>query len=145
MKVTLSAKDAGLEREIDTLLSLNRVEITEGIHEDAGSVDGISIAEYAAMNDLGTRHIPARPWLRSYWETQSERVMKAFERLSNANDLPTALEKLALWVETDHRNYVKRTHWPRNTLKTIERKGSDKPLIDEGFLINAILCRIKGG
>ncbi|MFT4463858.1 MAG: hypothetical protein ACMX3H_02485 [Sodalis sp. (in: enterobacteria)] len=99
MKVTLSAKDAGLEREIDTLLSLNRVDITEGIHEDAGSVDGISIAEYAAMNDLGTRHIPARPWLRSYWETQSERVMKAFERLSKINDLPTALEKLALWVE----------------------------------------------
>lgn len=145
MKVTITGKDTGLEKEISDLLSLNRVEITEGIHEDAGSVEGVSIAEYAAMNDLGTRHIPARPWLRSYWDTQSDRVMKAFERLSKANDLPTALKKLALWVESDHRNYIKRTQWPRNTLGTIEGKGSDKPLIDEGFLINAVLCRIRGG
>lgn len=145
MRVTVKSKDAGLDKEILQLLGLNRVEITEGIHEDAGSVEGVSIAEYAAMNDLGTRHIPARPWLRSYWETRSDRVMKVFERLARTQDMQTALDKLALWVEADHRRFIKRNGWTPNTLETIERKGSDKPLIDEGFLINAVLCRIRGG
>lgn len=145
MKISVKSQDAGLDKEIHQLLGLNQIEITEGIHEDAGSIDGVSIAQYAAMNDLGTRNIPARPWLRAYWETHADRVMQVFERLSKANDMPVALAKLSRWVEADHRRFVKQTGWTPNTPETIERKGSDKPLIDEGFLINAILCRIKGG
>ena len=83
MKSTLKVNDK-LWKEIKAQFpKIDKAVVKTGIQSDAGENEGVSIAEYAAFNEFGTRTIPERPFMRKTFD----------DNLSNYNKLITRLFK----------------------------------------------------
>jgi len=147
--------DLGYEEFKAMLKDLDGLEVTAGIHEGlegegGGSVDESSetIATYAAANEYGTDDIPARPWLRTACDANTEAWQdKAAKQLKRAlaPGGPRA-EKVLVPVGNQMRNdlvkSIKDGDWEPNAPSTVERKGSSKPLVDTGAMQRAITHKV---
>lgn len=105
--------------------------------------DGITIAGLAVVHEFGAPKagIPARLPMTLTLEQKAEAIQEAQRRLglSIMQGRPTAeaLGLLGEFVSSEIRNTIQQGLEPPNSEKTIERKGSSKPLIDSGRLINS--------
>lgn len=123
------------------------------------SEGGITMIELAAIHEFGSpaNGIPERSFIRSTFE-RPDVVLKlnAYAgRLARAivDDKTTwqvALGQLGAWAAAQVKATIKnrQTTGPepqQNKPSTIEKKGSDLPLVDTGRLINAITWLVSGG
>lgn len=118
-----------------------------GVQKGAGSYeDGTPIAVIAAANHFGTTtfpKIPARPYLdvaiaknqRRYANLAKHQVPKVLE---GELDLEQVLDQMGLAAAADVQEYMVELRDPPNARYTIEKKGSDNPLIDDGHLRQSI-------
>jgi phage gpG-like protein len=116
--------------------------------------NGLTIIELAAIHEFGSpaAHIPERSFLRRTMRERMEEIYKFQTKLAKAiinrkMGVPQALGLLGTAVAS----WVKFTiqggpHIPP-PLKpaTIERKGSDRPLLDTGRLVGAITYEVDNG
>lgn len=107
--------------------------------------DGVTMIELAAIHEFGTRHVPARPFLRTTFVKKEKQVAKMAAKLARAivvRNLPVdqALDMLGSWAAAQVKNYVTQGPHLKPKLKpaTIRRKGSTRPLVDTGRLINSV-------
>ena len=56
------------------LEDLNKLEVRIGIQQGAGSEDGVDLVDIAMFNELGTVHIPSRPFLRDSVDAHSPEI-----------------------------------------------------------------------
>ena len=118
--------------------------IKTGIQTDAGvGDDGVSIAEYAAFNEFGTRTAPERSFIRSTADSERRKWNAALDKMlleaiEGKRSLDSALGIVGQLTERDIKRTIRSLSEPANAQATIEIKGSSNPLIDTGTMLNSI-------
>ena len=117
-----------------------------GIHKDSK----INIATLLALNVYGapTRGIPQRDPLRPplianaqrYTDLMAQGIKNA---LANGTDPNIVYEKIGIVASNDVKDYFVSGSFKPLDQKTIDRKGSSKPLIDTGELRSSITYEVR--
>lgn len=140
---------------------LKRVEKADGPHVQVGVLaskggsadhDGISMVELAAVHEFGApgAGIPERSFIRRTFHEKRKELgaitgRLAKQVLTKSLEVPRALDMLGAWGANEVKNTIaKGPHIPP-PLKpaTIARKGSSRPLVDTGRLLNSIQWEVK--
>ena len=64
------------------LEDLNKLEVRIGIQQGVGSEDGVDLVDIAMFNELGTVHIPSRPFLRDSVDAHSPEINAFLQSMS---------------------------------------------------------------
>lgn len=141
---------------IKQIAALSTLGVKAGIVEGAGSVDGVSIVEYAAYNEFGVPSktkkwkIPPRPFIRGWIENNSSEIKavldKLFKQVSEGKmDASTAVGRLGQFAQDGIKRYIKSGNFTPNAEATIQRKGSSRPLMDTGTMRNTVRYEVIKG
>lgn len=125
--------------------SLMGTEINAGITGAPGASrhgdTSLTVADVAYRNEFGIG-VPERPWMRMtnaqqkyvWFRLCADIVQKTAKDQDRAE---RGLRRLGLRMISDYKATIRAGVSPPNSAETIERKGSSKPLIDTGQMINA--------
>jgi hypothetical protein len=101
------------------------------------------IVEYGTYNELGTSTIPARSFIRSTadkqrkkWDALADKLLGSV--IDRKHSASKALDDLGKQAQFDIRKTINTLRTPPLSPKTIKRKKSTKPLINQGTMLNAI-------
>lgn len=135
--------DRGFAAEIAHARALNGRGVKMGVQASAGQQNGVDLLDILIWNEYGTRNIPARPVMRSYFD-QNARTIGAESDNAATFVLRTGRVDLALGRMGEYMQSGLQAHWLNskawavpNAPATIAMKGSDVPLIDNSLLIRA--------
>lgn len=116
-----------------------------------------NVAEYAAKNEFGVVgtgkkawNTPPRPFMRTTFQGESMQMIqkmawKIFSEIAMTNrNAKEGLEKLGLYIAGRVKMNILRGHFKANAPETIERKGSDTPLIDTGTMRRSLTAWVTG-
>ena len=148
MKSTLKVNDK-LWKEIKSQFpKIDKAVVKTGIQSDAGENKGVSIAEYAAFNEFGTRNIDERPFMRKTFDDNLANYNKLIERLFKGMlggklDAKMAFSILGQQTEDDMKNTIMTGNFKPNSAYTVAKKGSSRPLIDTGTMRNSIRYEVE--
>lgn len=144
VSVTTKVIDHGFDAAIAAARRLNGRGVKVGIQAGDGSEGGVDLLDILIYNEFGTRYIPSRPVMRSWFDSVQRALgteadnAATFAMRTGAVDL--ALNRLGAFMQSGLQ-----AHWRSskgwavpNSAATIRAKGSDVPLIDNGTLINAV-------
>lgn len=124
--------------------------VTVGIHEDAGDHEGtdLTMAQLGAVLNFGTEdgRIPARPWLEPGVMSGTAAYLRKIETgLAVGKPFDLILADVGVIAEDRVKLYMTELRTPANAPSTIERKGSDNPLIDTGALRQSVTSVVQSG
>lgn len=142
--IRISDTDPGFHAMLASLRSLEGKNLKVGVLPSAGrNSEGVDLVDVAVWNEFGTRHIPARPFMRiaadkneNKWNRYAERCVDA--ALKNRANINNAVHLLGEQVKSDVQRVIGSRELPANKASTIRRKGSSAPLIDHGDLRRSI-------
>ena len=142
--------DRGWQRAIAASRAINGKAVKVGI-QAGPSNDGVQIVDYAAMNEFGTEHIPARPFMRHTADEQESKLHAYARRLlgpmlDGKLGVDDVLRSVGEWYQSAMQRTVRNSKsWAEpNAPSTIAMKGGDTPLRDHGMLVAAIRYEIAG-
>jgi HK97 gp10 family phage protein len=109
------------------------------------------IASYAAVNEYGTKdkRIPARPFMRTTFDRLRDDLSKQLRNEVNAliakgeTKVDNALIRVGLQFTNDIKLAIRGWTEPPNAESTIEKKGVNNPLVDNGILNNSITFEVR--
>ncbi len=147
MGVEIEDIDLGWEDIFDSIIDENDKEVEVGYYNDE-DVDGIGLAELAAIHEFGQGN-PERPFMRRSFDNGVKDIFQMEQKLIGSMidgniDKETVLEVIGDF----HKNQIQSGVVERtlgleaNAQVTIDRKGSDTPLIDSSRLINSTQSNI---
>lgn len=147
--VNISDTDPGFCNLIASLRSLEDKKLKVGVLPSAGrNSEGVDLVDVAVWNEFGTRHIPARPFMRiaadkneNKWNRYAERCVDA--ALKNRANINNAVCLLGEQIKGDVQRVFGSGELAPNKASTIRRKGSSAPLIDHGDLRRNIGYKIE--
>ena len=147
-------KDKGMAEIRKQIAALSDLGVKVGIIEGTKTADGASVAEYAAYNEFGTKHIPARPFIRNWIDNNREKIEKMQARLfkqvcEGKISADEAVAKLGQFAQDGIKHYIITGNFTPNAEATIRQKGgkrkkSSRPLIDTGVMRNSIRYQVVG-
>lgn len=122
-----------------------------------GAMDGARIelgwrgeqATIAAAHEFG-RGVPMRAMMAPTFDEKGDQIVasfaESFARAKSKSDLERAAGLMAETAKAALKDTITtgRPEWPPLSAATIARKGSSKPLIDTGEMLNSVDYRIKG-
>jgi hypothetical protein len=152
----------GLEDIFKEMEKLKSMCVKVGVTEDVGSRTadgGATLAQIASWNELGvlgppmSQHgggkwfIPPRPFVRGFADGKREQIAKTLEKLSSLVSggklkAETAMARLGEYGQSGIKSYIRNGAFTPNADSTIAKKGSSKPLIDNGTLRNSIRYQV---
>lgn len=141
--------DRGFIGRMRRMEELSRITVTVGVQADAGAgEDGVPIAEYAGYNEFGTERIPSRPFMRNSFDGNLAEISETIARLTGGvQDGKITPDQAGGLLGELHQGHVQATIQdgvpPPNAPETIRRKGSSKPLIDQGDLVRSIRWKLE--
>lgn len=146
MSADVKVIDRGLAKYVRDTSRLNGRGVKVGIQADAGRdpESGVDLLDIAIFNEFGTETIPARPFVRDFFEKNRKVLATAMDRqaeaVSGGANPSQAMDTLGLFVEKHQRRHVQQSpSWAApNAPATVKKKGSSTPLIDHGTMVNAI-------
>lgn len=111
--------------------------------------EGADLVDIAIWNELGTGRIPARPFLGQTVDQHGAEIQKAAAQLvqkicKGQLDAQSALKQLGVLTVGYVQNQITDGDFEPNAPMTVQRKGSDHPLIDTGQLrqgISYVICK----
>lgn len=157
MGVKIELSTSGL-KQIRTKYGNQRHVLTIGVHkgatndvDDGDTKKSVPIAPYAAANEFGTSHIPARPFLRNTMNEYGKRWQQylATQIPRRDGDIKKALKDVGNVARGDVQATIRAGDFAPLSPKTIAnktRKGRPRPdaiLIDTGSLIKSIAYKVK--
>ena len=140
----------GYAHAVKEILKLDGKSVEAGILATAGREDGTDLVDIAIFNEYGTKHIPSRPFVRLATDNNQkewEKIIKAGHAaiVAGTRDSDFMLNALGNRMVADIQKTIgNRQLLVPNSPKTIQRKGSDAPLIDSGRLRQSVDYEIKG-
>jgi hypothetical protein len=113
--------------------------------------DGANIAEYAAYNEYGTKHIPARPFMAISFDENVDAIGKDFDQQGGLLITGKRSAEQALTIiGMKHAQRIQNTITGRNippplAESTVARKknNSTKTLVDTGAMVNAVQIDVR--
>jgi hypothetical protein len=141
------------KRFFQQIAELKKLQVRVGIQQGAASEDGVDMVDIAMFNELGTARSPARPFIRQSADDNKnviEKVCKAqLQNVARGGTAEQALNALgAMQTGLIQDTITKSPGWATaNAPATVEKKGSDVPLIDTGKLMQSVhhVIKPKGG
>lgn len=125
-----------------TLEELKRLQVRIGIQQGAGSEDGVDLVDIAMFNELGTEHIPSRPFLRDSVDAHEAEInsflQSATKSLFRGGSAETVLKRIGVFQKGLIQKEISSGNFAPNSPATIRKKGSDRPLIDTGRMRQSI-------
>ena len=116
---------------------LCKLQVRVGFQQGAASDEetGADIADIAAWNELGTARSPPRPFLRQSVENNESQIKAMCEKqltwiVKGEATARDALQALGVMQKALIQKTISSGSFEPNAPRTIEKKGSDKPLID---------------
>jgi HK97 gp10 family phage protein len=109
--------------------------------------DGLSNAELAAVQEFGTMngHIPARPFIGATYDMNRGKYVEQIRKdlgkvLEGKRTIEQTLARAGLKFSSDVKSVVvgDQWHFAPNAADTVRKKGSDRPLVDTGRMINSV-------
>jgi hypothetical protein len=154
--------DMGLADILKETEKLKSMCVKVGVTEDVGSQTtegGATIAQIASWNELGvlgppmSQHgggkwfIPPRPFIRGFADGKREQIAKTLEKLGGLVSggklkAAEAMARLGEYGQSGVKSYIRNGAFTPNADSTIAKKGSSKPLIDNGTLRNSIRYQV---
>ena len=142
--IRISDTDPGFHALLSSLSTLRRSKIEVGVLPSAGrNSEGVDLVDVAVWNEFGTRHVPARPFMRiaadkneNKWNRYAERCVDA--ALKNRANINNAVCLVGEQIKSDVQLVFGSGEITPNKPATIRRKGSSVPLIDHGDLRRSI-------
>lgn len=130
------------------LKELAEMEVRVGFqHGEATEADGTDICDIAAWNELGTENIPSRPFLRMSVDENVDKINNFLQSQKNAllsgKDAEQVLKEIGLFQKDLIQEKITEGTFVPNADMTVEKKGSDKPLIDTGRMRQSVNYVIK--
>lgn len=123
--------------------------VKAGVLESAGNHQdsGLSVAAVATFQEFGTDRIPERSFMRSMQEEQRGNILRFIKDLGDGLLLRAdqTLGLLGLHLVDLIKKQIDKVSSPPLSERTIEAKGSTKPLIDTGQMRNSINHEVKKG
>ena len=143
MSVEVKLIDHGFDNIIRQALKLDGKGVKVGIRRGKGSHDGTDMLDIAVYNHFGTATIPARPFVSDCAEKNAGQIKEAQKRLvyrvyQGSLSADGALAQLGAWYVNVQQGHILHGGWTPNAPATIKRKGSNKPLVDTGQLVNTV-------
>lgn len=136
-------------KKASVLIGFQEGEVTKkevkGQREKEG---GLSMAQIAAANEFGTKTTPSRPFMRTSFDENLSKINKLInlqyqqvqDRKKNADQALTAIGVVMVGlIQQKIRAIVS----PPNSPRTIAIKGSSKPLIDFGQMIQSVTYKVQ--
>ncbi len=97
------------------------------------------IEKIAEWNEFGTENIPARPFMRRAQKQSNDRLPKKFKQMiDDGYDLDTAMKQMGVLLQAEIKKQISRGTFTPNAPSTIARKGSSRPLVDTGNLLQSV-------
>lgn len=133
------------------LEELTKLEVAVGYQKGQDSEDGVDMADIALFNELGTVHIPSRPFIRDSLNNNKDKItqfmQKSAKGIANGSSAEELLKKIGVFQKGLIQKEITNGSFEPNKQSTIDRKGSDKPLIDTGRMRQSVnfVIRKKGG
>lgn len=108
---------------------------------------GLSMPEIAAANEFGTNDIPARPFMRTSYDENKQRIDKAIQGeyvkiTRGKSTVKRSLTALGVFMVDQIKMKIRSIHTPPNSPSTIAKKKSSKPLIDFGQMIQSVHAKV---
>ena len=143
MSVEVKLIDHGFDKIIQQALKLDGKGVKVGIRRGKGSHDGTDRLDIAVYNHFGTSTIPARPFISDCAEKNAGQIQEAQKRLvyrvyQGSLSADGALAELGAWYVNVQKGHILHGGWTPNAPATVKRKGSNKPLVDTGQLVNTV-------
>ena len=152
-------RDTGWAALFKNIAELKDARLDVGVlDDDKGNAmpyenSALRVVEVAAINEFGTDdgHIPARPFVRPVFDAQREKAVSMlspllFDVLKGRKTLQGALGIVGEMLSQAMKMHIRSgAVTPANRPSTVAHKGSDVPLLDEGFLVDAIDFRVTSG
>lgn len=135
-------------RFYEQLRQLARMEVRVGYQAgEAADEDGVDMCDIAAWNELGTEHSPARPFLRQTVEKNESKINEFCAReagkMFDGGTAEQCLDKIGVFMKGLVQKTIRDGEFAPNAPATIQKKGSDKPLIDTGRMRQSVNYHIK--
>lgn len=116
-------------------------------HGEASEDNGTDICDIAAWNELGTEHIPSRPFLRKSVDENEGKINQFLQAevqsLANGKTAEALLNEIGNFQKSLVQEKITEGTFAPNAEQTIRRKGSSKPLIDTGRMRQSVNYVIK--
>jgi hypothetical protein len=92
--------------------------------------------------------IPARPWLHPGFDSGMQTYMQIIEEgvdkfITGIGDLKKTMESVGVTAVGVVQEYMTALRSPPNTPETVEKKGSDNPLIDSGAMKSSVTYKFQ--
>lgn len=142
------------EKFLRELQELSQMQVRVGFqrgkkHKGKGKRAGADLVDIALYNELGTDTIPSRPFLAQTVDQQGEAIKQASAKLvvqvvEGKMKGKQALKNIGVLVKGAVQHQMVEGEFVPNAPSTIQRKGSDKPLIDTGQMRQGVsyqICR----
>lgn len=104
---------------------------------------GLSMPEIAYINEYGTKTIPARPFMSTSFDENREKINNFIQTnfdkiLIGETTVSKSLGLLGIAMVGLIQKKIREIRSPPNSPRTIKIKGSSKPLIDFGQMIQSV-------
>lgn len=142
--------DLGFDDFLDSTKKLGLREVEVGYQQgEGGGQDGVDLTGLAIIHEMGSKDIPARPFMRLSFDNNETEIGKTGAKLLDKylDGKIDAELTLEAWGDS-FRNIVmngvvtRELGLKENAPSTIERKGSDTPLIDSSRMINGSTVKV---
>ena len=154
--VRVSENGKGIGEVKKSLMSLEKLEVLIGIPESNNNRDEgspVTNAQLAYLHSKGSplQNIPARPFLEPSIEKNKDLLLAqqkkalTYSMSGNVSEYRNELGKIGLLMSSKAKEFITdpSNGLAPNSPRTIKKKGSSKPLIDTGSLMNSITYVIR--
>lgn len=141
----LTADGERFYRELEELASKEvRVGFQSG---EATNSEGADLCNIAMWNELGTVHIPSRPFLRQSADDNEQQIVSFMtaqaESIKSGTSAEDVLKRTGVMMKGLVQEKIGSGNFAPNAPSTIKKKGSATPLIDTGALRQNVNFQIK--
>lgn len=148
--MTVKRVGPGVDKVVATLSGIDNYQGKVGWVESATYPDGTPVAYVATIHEFGapSRGIPARPFMRPAVDEYGQQWMDllaqgAKQAMATGGDGRNVLELVTLRAAGDVARKIQAVTTPPLKPATIKRKGSAKPLVDTGQMIQAVTGKVE--
>lgn len=147
IEVSTKLTDMGIDKVLENVMELGGKQVKVGIQAGSGSHDGVDILDIAIYNHFGTRNIPSRPFVSDCFDKNQGQISEAKKRIvyrvMEGMPASAGLAQLGQWYQDVLKGHIRNGGWVPNAPATVKRKGSSRPLIDTGQLVNSVRWEIE--
>ena len=126
---------------------LKKLQVRVGFQRGNSKANEADIVDVAAWNELGTKHIPARPFMRmSVDDNQSainQMCQSQIKRLKSGATAEDILTKLGVMQKGLIQKKISDGDFVPNADSTVKRKKSSRPLVDTGLMRSSVSFTIE--